>query len=276
QIEDDAADYLNRMPEVEGKDPEAERRKILDEIEVAGDAGDLLEALEKLWNVKKGCAGTPDFKKWLKMRKDLDAALQAKQAVRYVPAGEFLSGRGRETRSTGAFLIDVAEVNCAAYSKFCRETGHPVPRNWSGNNFPPGQASYPVTHVTQADAEAYAAWAKKSLPTEIEWEKAARGTDGRDYPWGDTFKPGHARIATERPGEIGETGKPLQGASPYGCLNMAGNAAEWTASSVEGKAVVHGGSFRSRHRAARTWARALVEADSAADCIGFRCVRRLP
>jgi serine/threonine-protein kinase len=264
------------MPEVKTEDPEEKRGKTIASIHEAEQAGDLLEALENLWKAKKLFDGTPDSKTWLETRKRLDAALQAEQGVRYVSAGEFLSGRSRETGNTGSFLIDAEEVKCAAYAKFCRETGHAVPRNWSGNNFPPGQASYPVTHVTHADAEAYAAWAKKSLPTETEWEKAARGTDGRDYPWGETFKPGHARIATERPGEIGETGKPLQGASPYGCLNMAGNAAEWTASSVERKAVVRGGSFRSRHRAARTWTRALVEADSAADCIGFRCVTRLP
>jgi serine/threonine protein kinase/phage FluMu protein Com len=272
----DAADYLNRLPKVKTEKPDAERDKILAAIHEAEGAGDLLEALESLWKVKKQFDGTPKSKEWQETRKRLDAALQTKQKLRYIPAGEFLSGRGRERKSTDAFLIDTTEVTCAKYAEFCRQTGHKVPRNWTNNNFPPGQASFSVSHVTRADAEAYAAWAKKSLPTETEWEKAARGTDGRDYPWGKTFKPGFASVATERPGEFGEAEKFTQGASPYGCLNMAGNVAEWTASNVDGKAVVRGGSFRSRQRAARTWARAIVEADAAGDCIGFRCVTRLP
>ncbi|HTP32598.1 MAG TPA: bifunctional serine/threonine-protein kinase/formylglycine-generating enzyme family protein [Candidatus Acidoferrales bacterium] len=136
-----------------------------------------------------------------------------------VPAGEFLFGENKEKVVLPAFYIDRTEVTNAAYAQFCKDTAHELPED-----FPSGRLDLPVVNVTITEAMAYAQWAKERLPTEQEWEKAARGVDGRVYPWGNQPDPSLANVgsdsiqpATALPG----------GASPYGALNMAGNVWEF-------------------------------------------------
>ena len=151
----------------------------------------------------------------------------------YVPAGEFLMGEdedsdgGRQRRVyLDAYWIDRNLVTVAQYRKFCQATGREMPRapswEWKDN--------HPIVNVTWEDAAAYAAWAGKRLPTEAEWEKAARGPDGRQYPWGNEWDP--SRCASSVGGRLTSTqpiGSYPQGASPYGCLDIAGNVSEWCA-----------------------------------------------
>jgi formylglycine-generating enzyme required for sulfatase activity len=140
-----------------------------------------------------------------------------------------------------AFFIDRAEVTNAAYKTFVDTTGHKPPSNWTATSFPVGRDGFPVTGVTWQDAADYAAWAGKRLPTEVEWEAAARGTDGRIYPWGSGFRAGVANIgskpdkltAEQYPAGIKETGRYAEGASPAGAVDMIGNAWEWVADEIK-------------------------------------------
>ena len=167
-----------------------------------------------------------------------------KEMVR-VPAGKFLYGEYRREIELPEFWIDKAPVTNAEYARFVAETGHEPPRHWEGKTPPKQIADHPVTYVSWDDAVAYAKWAGGRLPTEEEWEKAARGTDGREYPWGDR-PPDERRCNFGM--KVGDT-TPVgqyspQGDSPYGCVDMAGNVWEWTASKHEHAGPVkRGGAF---------------------------------
>jgi serine/threonine protein kinase/formylglycine-generating enzyme required for sulfatase activity len=130
------------------------------------------------------------------------------------------------------FFIDRTEVTNEQYQKFIDATGHAAPPSWAGNHFPAGTQALPVTDVTWEDAIAYVKWAGKRLPTEEEWEFAARGSDGRIYPWGNEWLPGAANVAAndqEKRG-ISQVGQFASGASPFGIVDMSGNVWEWTSS----------------------------------------------
>lgn len=139
----------------------------------------------------------------------------------YVPAGPFLMGsekgdpdeRPLHTDSTRAYFIDRYEVSNRAFAAF--DPSHRFPAGRDEN----------AAIVTWSRAEAYARWAGKRLPTEREWEKAARGTDGRLFPWGDTFEESFVTWGPEN-SRGGSIARP---ASPYGCFDMAGSVWEWTA-----------------------------------------------
>jgi formylglycine-generating enzyme required for sulfatase activity len=160
-----------------------------------------------------------------------------------IPAGEFLmgnpEGNGRADewpqRSVylDAFAIDQVEVTNERYMAFITATGHRNPPNPYGTGpltSIKGIERLPVVQVTWYDAKAYCSWAKKRLPTEAEWEKAARGTDGRRFPWGnDAPTPNRANYDREWSDEktLVPVGSLPEGDSPYGVKDMAGNAREW-------------------------------------------------
>jgi serine/threonine-protein kinase len=198
-----------------------------------------------------------------------------------VPAGEFLMGstdddpdayHGEKPQHTvylDAFWIDKTEVTNAQYRK-CVEAGAcEEPGCWDDDRY--NAPEQPVVCVNRYVAQDYAAWAGGRLPTEAEWEKAARGTDGKIYPWGDSppdcSKANYFRCA----------GKPLpvgthpDGASPYGALDMAGNVWEWVSGS---RRFLRGGSWRDDRGGVRAANRSIyVEPSTSLNFIGFRCAR---
>ncbi len=221
-----------------------------------------------------------------------------------VPAGECLLGEQRSTETLPAFRIDRAEVTNRQYRKFleaCRQNPHQfchpeeppdkdhTPRYW--REFRPPlfrqsvaaklapfdeqtfrQDDHPVVGIDWWDAYAYAHWAGKRLPTRHEWERAARGTDGRLWPWGNDWERKLANGGGEKWGErdgvlyTAPADSFPQGASPTGCLNMAGNVAEWT---EEG--MVMGGSFRSNPSQMTCFAGRWRQPEFRSFCVGFRC-----
>jgi formylglycine-generating enzyme required for sulfatase activity len=126
------------------------------------------------------------------------------------------------------YFIDRFETTNREYLEFLRATRWPAPPQWQGDRFPEGKADHPVAHVTWFDADAYCSWRGKRLPTEAEWEKAARASDGRDYPWGNAFDAARANTGESEFDDTVPVGRYEAGKSPYGLYDMAGNVTEWT------------------------------------------------
>ena len=161
----------------------------------------------------------------------------------------------RQTMSLPAFTISKSLITNAQYLAFTQATGHRIPRvkprvwasyklihpyeralrhAWSKGTYPEGRADHPVVMVSYDDVQAYAAWLstqtghKWRLPTEKEWEKAARGTDGRYFPWGNTYDASLLNSHDKGPFDTVKVGKFPKGASPFGLLDAAGQVFEWT------------------------------------------------
>jgi formylglycine-generating enzyme required for sulfatase activity len=182
------------------------------------------------------------------------------QKMIFIPSGSFLMGsdtgrndeQPRHWVTLDAFKINQFEVTNIQYQRFIKETGTTPPRYWSGEQFPAGQEIHPVVGVRWKDANAYCTWAEKRLPTEAEWEKACRGSDGLIYPWGNhpnsdlvnvnfpVENPNpmiwdnawaYLKTSSRAGGQPGldPVGSYPGGVSPYGIFDMIGNASEWTA-----------------------------------------------
>jgi formylglycine-generating enzyme required for sulfatase activity len=222
----------------------------------------------------------------------------------YVPSGAFLMGDGDQEdnpphiANLSGFYIYRNLVTVEQYRKFCTDTKRAMP---SAPHFDPtwGQLNRPIVNVTWEDAKAYAAWAEMDLPTEAEWEKAARGRDGRVYPWGNDFDL--RKVWCSR-GSLGDSGGTtavgIYGISPYGCSDMAGNVFEWckdyydggfwrrrasdqvdpenVSPGYEGYRALRGGAWiYTEPRMFRTSTRFWFNPTSAINYFGFRCALRV-
>jgi formylglycine-generating enzyme required for sulfatase activity len=230
---------------------------------------------------------------------DLFSAAADGASLVLVPGGAFTMGsdegdadeRPAHEVVLAPFFIDVKPVTNAQYARFCEATGHapPAPPAWDAEHA--SRAEHPVVNVSWNDAEAYARWAGRRLPTEAEWEKAARGTREDPFPWGTAapdgercnFKGEQDQHATTSP-----AGAFPKGASPFGVLDMAGNVWEWTAdhyaekyyrtSPAEdprgpasgGERVLRGASFTSEPADLRVTNRYKRAAGDRKDNVGFR------
>lgn len=188
-----------------------------------------------------GCAATPPP--------------PAPEGMVLVPAGKCILGADdgqaffeRHEENVPAFYIDKTEVTQAEYKKFKPDF-----------QIKAGDENKPVTHLTKAEVEAYLTSLGKRLPGAAEWEKAARGTDGRTFPWGNEWDYRKGNLTKQgRDGSFCSTGrmKPVgsfpQGDSPYGCHDMCGNAFEWVADLKGGRPVIRGGAYGYRERDCRS------------------------
>jgi serine/threonine protein kinase/formylglycine-generating enzyme required for sulfatase activity len=143
-----------------------------------------------------------------------------------VDAGSALLGADAKPVDVNVFYLDSTEVTNGSYLKFCQQTNYVAPPNAQKD-----PADYPVVNVSFYDAEAYAHWAKKRLPTAAEWEKAARGAKGQQFPWGNEWREDAANIPRDKDARktagLSPANSFSSGASPYGALNLVGNAWEW-------------------------------------------------
>lgn len=148
---------------------------------------------------------------------------------RFREGGFMLYDEGPRQVNMLGFHIDRYEVTNADFQQFLQATGytpddpHNFLRHWD-EGFPDSQANHPVTWVSLEDARAFAAWEGKRLPSDIEWQWAAQGADGRDYPWGDTFQAGYCNSDT-----LGTTPVTAfaSNVSPFGVRDLVGNVWEW-------------------------------------------------
>lgn len=158
-----------------------------------------------------------------------------------IAAGVFVRGSNDRLVDEGpqhnvrlpSFYIDKYEVTNLQYKQFIDASNRRSPDHFRNRTFPEGKADHPVTYVSWFDAKAYCEWAGKRLPTDQEWEKAARGTDGRTFPWGDNFGIDRANTPVrweqlKVEGDTTPVGAFQKGISPFGMYDASGNVWEWT------------------------------------------------
>lgn len=146
----------------------------------------------------------------------------------WVPEGIYLAGPHDQPVWVPGFWMDVFPTTNSDYARFVAAQRHPAPQHWGGSTPPQQIADHPVVWVSWDDADTYARWASKSLPTSQQWEKAARGTRGNTWPWGNQPTPAKCNVRGSGPGTTTPVATYASGASPYGIYDMVGNTWEWT------------------------------------------------
>ncbi|HKZ86550.1 MAG TPA: SUMF1/EgtB/PvdO family nonheme iron enzyme [Anaerolineae bacterium] len=214
------------------------------------------------------------------------------------PAGEFLMGEGNDTHSVyvAAFYIAKYPLTNRAYKAFVDAAGHKAPRHWQ-TGYPEALDDHPVVNINWYDALAYCRWLSDTtghhyrLPTEAEWEKAARGTDSRTYPWGNVFDKARCNGWEAGMGWTTPVDCYPSGASPYGVLDMVGNVWEWCSSlhadypyraddgredlAAEGWRALRGGSWLDHEWGVRAARRLSGQPDYVSHNTGFRVAREV-
>ncbi|GAB4456622.1 MAG: hypothetical protein Kow0031_37770 [Anaerolineae bacterium] len=248
----------------------------------------LAQATAELARLEQRAAATGDTMTWDK---------DGKKMVR-VPAGEFLYGDNNEKKTLLEFWIDQTPVTNAEFARFVEATGHKTTAEEKGSGYAyvgsnwnevkgadwrhPGgpktdiaaKMDHPVVQVSWHDAQAYAEWAGKELPTEEQWEKAARGAEGRKHPWGDDAPTKELCNFNKNVGDTTSVGHySPQGDSSFGAVDMAGNVWEWTSSDYDiSRKVLRGGAWDDDESNVRSANRINNVPDLRLDLVGFRCV----
>jgi len=182
-----------------------------------------------------------------------------------IPGGTFKSGPDGKSATVSEFYIDKFEVTNKEFKKFKK-----------GFTYPAGKDNHPVAEITYFDAKAYCKSLGQRLPTQLEWEKAARGTDGRIYPYGNDYDAEKANTFDSGAGDTVAVGSYKNGKSPYGVMDMSGNVAEWVASWADKNKqyrLLMGGSFFDDDVRTKTYSSNSSIPDDTHPFYGFRCAK---
>ena len=264
---------------------------LIDHCEKRGRLDDLYAALMRerpvAWRERFSAPSVETFRRNVSAPPS-DRRVHEKTGIEFIriPAGRFQYGVNKTPTETLTYWIGRYPVTNVQYKCFLdANPAQPVPSddwavpyNWDKQMryCPVDKADHPVVLVSWNDAWAFCEWAGLRLPAEQEWEKAARGVDGRIYPWGDEWIDGRCNTIETRIGGTTRVGQySPQSDSPFGCADMAGNVWEWTASWHTRKQtdrVLRGGSWNSYQKAVRVSLRYNYPPDLASNHIGFRVV----
>ena len=190
-----------------------------------------------------------------------------------IPEGEFVMGSNERwddeapehISSTKAFYMDLNEVTNSDYEKFVVATQQVTPYHWPEGNIPKRKEQHPVVYVSWFDASNYCKWAGKRLPTEQEWEKAARGQDGLIYPWGNQWALDKSNHPYKNSTGTEPIGSYPEGRSPYGLNDMSGNVWEW----VDSYYLPHPGNPVTRAEYGKD--KRVLKGGSWFDCLSYGC-----
>jgi len=201
---------------------------------------------------------------------------EAPQGMVLVPAGKFYFGPERVEKTLDSYYVDVYPVTNEEYKKFIEETGY-RPSKFQEVDYM-SRPRQPVVGVSYFDAQQYATWAGKVLPTHEQWEKAARGNDGRRYPWGDNIDPNYANYGQEsETSQIKDIGSYPLNLSSYGAREMVGNIWQWTDSWYDNdNKVIKGGSWCDPEDFLLCEYVLYAPPKEKQDLLGFRCVKPVP
>ncbi len=224
-----------------------------------------------------------------------DSVLNKYPGMIYIPEGQTIIGslegdvleQPLHPVKVGPFYISKFEVTNQDYSQFVEANGHRPPFHWIDGRAPIGKETHPVCWVSFEDAEAYCQWKDGRLPTEIEWERAAKGAELREYPWGNKYEQNLANTWEAGREDSAPVGSYPFGASPFGIHDLSGNVFEWTSSffkpypgsnlRVEGAKGTHrvlrGGSWNFDSYYARNAHRMARPGGERSRSFGFRMVR---
>lgn len=191
----------------------------------------------------------------------------------WIPEGIYLAGPQDQPVWVAGYWIDVFPTTNADYARFVAAQGYSAPHHWGGPAPAREIADHPVVWVSRDDAATYARWAQKSLPTSQQWEKAARGTRGNVWPWGNQPTPAKCNIRGSGPGTTTPVATYASGVSPFGVYDLVDNTWEWTATeTTSGRYELKGSAFtspfdRGEPSAFNDAAHSMLDDDT-----GFRCV----
>jgi len=194
-------------------------------------------------------------------------------AMALVPKGEFIMGSNERWEDespehiseTGAFYLDINEVSNQDYKNFTDATKRETPYHWPEGKLPKGKENHPVVYVNWFDAHDYCAWPKKRLPTEQEWEKAARGENGLIYPWGNLWSLDKSNNPYKESTGTQPVGTYPDGQSPYGVNDLSGNVWEW----VDAYYLPHPGNNSLRPEYGKD--KRVLKGGSWFDCLSYGC-----